>query len=606
MLHIRLAVCARISFALLFIALNAAARSAPGSDTLVPIAPCRLVDTAASPGAPTDRERQVALSLARCGRIIPSYAKAYSLVVTRMAHVAPEKLPAGTERIIETPRKVPVPASGHLAFPLHSDEILAVDVIGYYVAAGTPVSPQIASAGEQESASLAYTTPGPGPATNTIIGGPGGAIVLDASVWSPAGIYMIARAEHPWIVAQLGNADGSSAFAFTRPGGVEMLRVRSDGVMQMSSNANFFDGRTDFFGTPGASPGFVSIPTNIIHDATLLNPRDGSGGNSSRVVFFNAWTNDETGSPAISKFVARTGGFHGQDNVNFHSIVHWHMPNQFHFRATSSVENKDTFWVKAATNVDSITQTRADMYLSGRFGIGTQTPQAAAHVEDLTSNLNVILSAGDEPGQFHSPTLTLMRKDGSDAQLAKYGLRLDATDGNKFKLLYGSTGDFTAPLLTVDTSGNLTVAGNITGAQALNVVHQDVAEWVPAALDMPPGTVVVLNPEKSNEVMPSASGYDVRVAGVVSAQPGVLLGVGSDTKEMIATTGRVRVKVDATAAPIRIGDLLVSSNKAGMAMKSHPVDVAGVQMHRPGTIIGKALESLDGGEGEILVLLSLQ
>ena len=41
-------------------------------------------------------------------------------------------------------------------------------------------------------------------------------------------------------------------------------------------------------------------------------------------------------------------------------------------------------------------------------------------------------------------------------------------------------------------------------------------------------------------------------------------------------------------------------------MKSEPVDVAGIQMHRPGTIVGKALEPLLGGEGEILVLLSLQ
>jgi hypothetical protein len=36
------------------------------------------------------------------------------------------------------------------------------------------------------------------------------------------------------------------------------------------------------------------------------------------------------------------------------------------------------------------------------------------------------------------------------------------------------------------------------------------------------------------------------------------------------------------------------------------VEVAGVKMHRPGTVIGKALEPLERGEGEILVLLSLQ
>ena len=41
-------------------------------------------------------------------------------------------------------------------------------------------------------------------------------------------------------------------------------------------------------------------------------------------------------------------------------------------------------------------------------------------------------------------------------------------------------------------------------------------------------------------------------------------------------------------------------------MRSEPVDVGGVKMHRPGTLIGKALEPLPAGEGQILVLLSLQ
>jgi hypothetical protein len=41
-------------------------------------------------------------------------------------------------------------------------------------------------------------------------------------------------------------------------------------------------------------------------------------------------------------------------------------------------------------------------------------------------------------------------------------------------------------------------------------------------------------------------------------------------------------------------------------MKSAPVDVGGARIHRPGTLIGKALEPLAGGTGKILVLLSLQ
>jgi hypothetical protein len=149
-------------------------------------------------------------------------------------------------------------------------------------------------------------------------------------------------------------------------------------------------------------------------------------------------------------------------------------------------------------------------------------------------------------------------------------------------------------------SGDIEVSGNI------NAKYEDLAEWVPASSDLAAGTVVVLDPALGNGVMSSAASYDTSVAGVVSAQPGIVLGQASPSKEKIATTGRVRVKVDATAAPIAVGDLLVTGEKPGRAMKSIPVEVAGIRMHRPGTIVGKALEALPSGEGEILVLLSLQ
>jgi hypothetical protein len=120
------------------------------------------------------------------------------------------------------------------------------------------------------------------------------------------------------------------------------------------------------------------------------------------------------------------------------------------------------------------------------------------------------------------------------------------------------------------------------------------------------GTVVVLDATKSNQVISSSQAYDTRVAGVISAQPGITLGEKSDGKVLVATTGRVKVKVDASKSPIHIGDLLVTSDVPGVAMKSEPVEFAGRKMHMPGTLIGKALEPLEKGSGEILVLLSLQ
>ncbi len=164
--------------------------------------------------------------------------------------------------------------------------------------------------------------------------------------------------------------------------------------------------------------------------------------------------------------------------------------------------------------------------------------------------------------------------------------------------------------------GNVGVSGALSGTTAhfsglvtggtIQANYQDVAEWVPSGEELPAGTVVILDPEHDNQVRPSDHAYDTAVAGVVSAQPGIVLGESAATKSKIATTGRVRVKVDATRDAIKIGDLLVTSDVAGEAMKSEPIDFAGAKIHRPGTIIGKALEPLSSGQAQIMVLLSLQ
>jgi hypothetical protein len=178
-----------------------------------------------------------------------------------------------------------------------------------------------------------------------------------------------------------------------------------------------------------------------------------------------------------------------------------------------------------------------------------------------------------------------------------FSLRINS-DGS---LTYHDTSIYPSPeRFRINANGDVTVSGNISAK------WQDVAEWVPAAHAIPAATVVVLNPQKSNQVIASMQAYDTRVAGVVSAQPGLTLGVRGPDKVLVATTGRVKVKVDATRAAVHIGDLLVTGDKEGVAMKSEPLSLGGTEIHRPGTLIGKALEPLESGVGEILVLLSLQ
>ena len=181
-----------------------------------------------------------------------------------------------------------------------------------------------------------------------------------------------------------------------------------------------------------------------------------------------------------------------------------------------------------------------------------------------------------------------------------------ATSGATINYATGNVGIATpTPTEKLHVTGNVKVTGTVEGGN-IKAKYQDVAEWVESSQELQAGTVVVLDRSRSNQVIASTQSYDSRVAGVISLQPGLTLGEEGEGRVLVATTGRVRVKVDATNGPIEIGDLLVTSEREGFAMKSLPVDIGGVRIHRPGTLIGKALEPLAKGMGEILVLLSLQ
>lgn len=234
----------------------------------------------------------------------------------------------------------------------------------------------------------------------------------------------------------------------------------------------------------------------------------------------------------------------------------------------------------------------------GKVGIGTAGP---------TSNLHLNVAGGGTPvgamsievGSFQTDANALnsyyFRVRDLGAAVTPFYIRGDGHVG------VGTT----EPREKLEVAGNIHATGALTGA-TISATYQDVAEWVPSVQKLQAGTVVVLDTGRTNHVVASAGAYDTKVAGVVSAEPGVILGIAGDDKVKVATTGRVKVKVDATRGAIRVGDLLVTSEVEGVAMKSVAVDLGGVAIHRPGTIIGKALEPLESGVGEILVLLSLQ
>jgi hypothetical protein len=253
--------------------------------------------------------------------------------------------------------------------------------------------------------------------------------------------------------------------------------------------------------------------------------------------------------------------------------------------------NPEKGWIQVLRNNTSEIRDLQIQPLGGNVGIGTANPGQKLDVN------GVIRSVGnsDLPATLGGAVYITGGYSSPDSGRFIFG------DGSGWKMHFSKrSGNVTSDVITFQDNGNITLSGTI------NAKYQDVAEWVPSSEQLSAGTVVVLDSTKSNQVTSSTVSYDTRVAGVISEQPGIALGEKSDTKVLVATTGRVRVKVDASKGAIHIGDLLVTSDVPGVAMKSEPVSLGGVQLHRPGTLIGKALDPLEKGTGTILVLLSLQ
>lgn len=107
-----------------------------------------------------------------------------------------------------------------------------------------------------------------------------------------------------------------------------------------------------------------------------------------------------------------------------------------------------------------------------------------------------------------------------------------------------------------------------------------------------------IKPDLSGISMPSTSITDQQ--GTVHAIPGATQ-VPVNGYASVVTLGSYKaVKVDASFGPIHAGDMLVSSSRAGYAMKATD------KVQSIGASIGKALGDLDSGTGTIPVLVTLK
>jgi hypothetical protein len=226
-------------------------------------------------------------------------------------------------------------------------------------------------------------------------------------------------------------------------------------------------------------------------------------------------------------------------------------------------------------------KTRLSVSNDGKVGIGTLAPTRPLEVMS-EGDAEIGIVSSDRGGHVWT-----LQSSGAPSHSTGNFQIVDRTV-NKTMLTIENTGVVSVGVLQINGGSDL--------AEPFQVSNADIAA----------GSVVSIDENNPGKLIISTRAYDSRVAGIVSGangvRPGIILQQGgfSDGGRNIALTGRVYALADASLAPIAPGDFLTSSSVSGRVMKV--TDHAKAQ----GAIIGKAMSSLEGGQGKVLVLVSLQ
>ncbi|MCC7356076.1 MAG: hypothetical protein IT410_00465 [Candidatus Doudnabacteria bacterium] len=125
----------------------------------------------------------------------------------------------------------------------------------------------------------------------------------------------------------------------------------------------------------------------------------------------------------------------------------------------------------------------------------------------------------------------------------------------------------------------ITAVGS-TGIEVGFTGGADLAEYYYSTEALEPGQVVVIDKNgDGDDVVRSTRRYSGGILGVVSTQPGIILGLHAEDGFAIALTGRIPVKFSMENGPVKAGDYLTSASIPGYAMRATGA----------GPTIGKAL-----------------
>lgn len=231
--------------------------------------------------------------------------------------------------------------------------------------------------------------------------------------------------------------------------------------------------------------------------------------------------------------------------------------------------------------------------VNGKLGVN-DTAINAEKVNGLTVQTAVPLNAKFTDTVYTHPAMhaaTMITEDVTH----RFTTDVEKTTwNNKLNLAGGTlTGTLTTKNIAMQTGCTLTHNGATVidaNGYVWRALYNDLAEWFERGTieSLEPGDVLVWNGKGVEKAKNIA---DKAVVGVFSDTYGMCLG-GQELPNMtdnlikhvpVGISGRVKVKVQGS---IRIGDLLTSSDVAGIAIANKD--------YSPGTIIGKALENNEG------------
>jgi hypothetical protein len=335
----------------------------------------------------------------------------------------------------------------------------------------------------------------------------------------------------------------------------ETILLSGDGIIGAGGNGTsgrliLKDNTNEQVVTLNARPGVAAVGGKTVDGQVVVNSRQGE-----RIILDSATSN------------AWLGG-HGQDG--------------------------DLLLLPAGVQGDIRQQDAAHIWLNGATGNillrGVQGDRPAARLHMDASTATTWVGGNGQRGDLY---LLPADVSGDIRQQDKATVHLNGDNGNV--VLFRNNGGRLEESIRLDP-----VKGDVILSNADCAEEFDVAKLT----DADPGTVLVIDDDETLAI--STTGYDRRVAGVVSGAGAYRPGIVLDRREnradrpAVALLGKVFCKVDAAFGPIQVGDLLVTSPTPGHAM------TAADPTRTPGAVLGKALRAWGAGCGLIPILVSLQ